>query len=95
MDLIYIDENRIDIGILKDYELDFEIGSENNFQITTSTENNVIPMGGYFYFKDTEYGGKITTLKVDTMQNRLYYGGRMFYGMLCDKVICPDSGEDY
>ena len=95
MDLIYTDENRIDIGILKDYELDFEIGSENNFQITTSTENNVIPMGGYFYFENTEYGGKITTLKVDTTQNRLYYGGRTFYGMLCDKVICPDSGEDY
>lgn len=95
MDLIYTDENRIDIGILKDYELDFEIGSENNFQITTSTENNVIPMGGYFYFENTEYGGKITTLKIDTTQNRLYYGGRTFYGMLCDKVICPDSGEDY
>lgn len=95
MDLIYTDKNRIDIGILKDYELDFEIGSENNFQITTSTENNVIPMGGYFYFENTEYGGKITTLKVDTTQNRLYYGGRTFYGMLCDKVICPNSGEDY
>ncbi len=95
MDLIYTDENRLDLGILKDYELDFEIGSENDFQITTSTENNVIPMGGYFYFENTEFGGKITTLKVDTAQNRLYYGGRTFYGMLCDKVICPDFGEDY
>ncbi len=82
MDLIYTDENRIDIGILKDYELDFEIGSENSFQITISAENNVIPMGGYFYFENTEYGGKIKQLKVDTAQNQLFYGGRTFYGML-------------
>ncbi len=95
MDLIYTDKNRIDLGILKDYELDFEIGSENDFQITANTENNVIPIGGYFYFENSEYGGKITKLKVDTAQNRLYYGGRTFYGMLCDKVICPDPGEDY
>ena len=95
MDLIYTDENRIDIEILKDYELDFEIGSENSFQITISAENNVIPMGGYFYFENTEYGGKITQLKVDTAQNQLFYGGKTFYGMLCDKVVCPNSGEDY
>ena len=31
MDLIYTDENRFDLGILKDYELDFEISSENDF----------------------------------------------------------------
>ena len=95
MDLIYTDAERLDAGVLKDYELDFEIGSENDFQITTSLDNNVIPMGAYFYFENSEYGGKISTLKVDTSQNRLYYGGRTFYGMLCDKIICPDSGEDY
>lgn len=95
MDLIYTDKNRLDLGILKDYELDFEIGSENDFQITTNIDNNVIPMGSYFYFENTEYGGKVTTLKVDTAQNRLYYGGRTFYGMLCDKIICPDAGQDY
>lgn len=44
MDLIYTDLNRLDIGVLKDYELDFEIGTENDFQITTSIDNNVIPM---------------------------------------------------
>ncbi len=95
MDLIYTDKKRLDIGVLKDYELDFEIGSENDFQIATSLDNNVIPMGAYFYFENSEYGGKISTLKVNTSQKRLYYGGRTFYGMLCDKIICPDSGHDY
>lgn len=95
MDLIYTDKNWRDIGILKDYELDLEIGNENDFQITTSIENNVIPVGGYFYFENSEYGGKITTLEVDTSKKRLKYGGRTFYGMLCDKIICPESGEDY
>ena len=55
----------------------------------------MIPIGGYFYFENTEYGGKITQLKVDTAQNQLFYGGKTFYVMLCDKVICPNSGEDY
>lgn len=59
MDLIYTETKRLDIGVLKDYELDFEIGSENDFQITTSLDNNVIPMGAYFYFENSEYGGKI------------------------------------
>lgn len=95
MDLIYTDIKRLDIGVLKGYELDFEIGSENDFQITTSLDNNVIPMGAYFYFENSEYGGKISTLKVDTSQNRLYYGGMTFYGMLCDKIICPYLGENY
>ena len=95
MDLIYTDSNRLDIGVLKDYELDFEIGTENDFQITTSIDNNVIPMGSYFYFENTQYGGKVSTLKVDTAQKRLFYGGKTFYGMLCDKIICPDSGQDY
>ncbi|MDQ5984288.1 MAG: hypothetical protein RUMPE_01335 [Eubacteriales bacterium SKADARSKE-1] len=95
MDLIYTDKNLLDMGILTDYELDLEIGSENDFQITTTTENNVIPIGAYFYFENTEYGGKVTTLKVDTRATRLYYGGKTFYGMLTDKIICPDSGQDY
>ena len=59
MDLIYIDTERLDTRVLKGYELDFEIGSENDFQITTSLDNNVIPMGAYFYFENSEYGGKI------------------------------------
>ena len=62
MDLIYTDSNLLDLGILKDYDLDFEIGSENDFQITTSLDNNVIPMNSIFYFENSEYGGKVTTL---------------------------------
>lgn len=95
MDLIYTDKNLLDLGVLTDYELDLEIGNENDFQITTPTQNNVISIGAYFYFENTEYGGKITTLKVDTSANRLYYGGKTFYGMLVDKIICPDPGQDY
>lgn len=95
MDLIYTDENLLDLGILKDYDLDLEIGTENDFQITTTLDNNVIPMNSIFYFENTEYGGKITKLKVDTGNNKLYYGGRTFYGMLCDKVIAPNAGQNY
>ena len=95
MDLIYTDSNLLDLGILKDYDLDLEIGTENDFQITTTLDNNVIPMNSIFYFENTEYGGKITKLKVDTGNNKLYYGGRTFYGMLCDKVIAPNAGQNY
>ena len=52
-------------------------------------------MNSIFYFENTEYGGKITKLKVDTGNNKLYYGGRTFYGMLCDKVIAPNAGQNY
>ena len=95
MDLIYTDENLLDLGILKDYNLDLEIGTENDFQIITNLDNNVIPMNSIFYFENTEYGGKVTILKVETGTSKLYYGGRTFYGMLCDKIIAPDAGQDY
>ena len=95
MDLIYTDENLLDLGILKDYNLDLEIGTENDFQIITNLDNNVIPMNSIFYFENTEYGGKVTILKVETGTSKLYYGGRTFYGMLCDKIIVPDAGQDY
>lgn len=95
MDLIYTDQNRLDIAVLRDFELDFEIGTENNFEIRTSMDNNVVPVGSYFYFEGTEIGGKVTGIRVDTAAEILMYYGKTFYGMLKDKIICPNPGADY
>lgn len=95
MDLIYTDKNRLDVAVLNGYELDFEIGEENDFQICTHTKNNVIDVGGYFYIENTEYGGRIDKIKVNTSENKLYFSGPTFYGILAKKIICPDVGQDY
>ena len=47
MDLIYTDSNLLDLGILKDYVLDFEIGTENDFQIMRKRNKNEFFCGKY------------------------------------------------
>ena len=96
MDLIFMDKERRDLGVLKDYDLDLAFGiSENNFECTVA-ENNHCCQGGYFlYIEGTEYGGIIDEIKVNTEQKEIVYKGRTWHGILESKIIEPDAGENY
>lgn len=96
MDLIYADKNKNDVGVLKDYKYDLAYGSgENDFEITVTTDNHVCTEDYYIYIEDTEYGGVIDSVEVDTKNQTVKYKGRTFHGILDKKVISPDSGQDY
>ena len=42
MDLIYMDEKKRDIGVMKNFTLDLAFGEdENNFELSTVMENDV------------------------------------------------------
>lgn len=96
MDLIYTDENREDVGVLLDYQMDLAFGdSENDFTVQVSIDNHVCDEDYWFYIEGTEYGGIIDDIEVNTETKRVTYKGRTFHGLIESKIVCPDDGDDY
>ncbi len=96
MDLIYMNSEKEDVGVLNDYSLDLAIGNdENDLQCTLPLEQNCLAGSYYLYMEGSEYGGIVDRVKVDTKNKRVQYTGRSWHGILESKVICPDAGEDY
>lgn len=96
MDLIYMNENKEDVGILTNYTFDLAYGTdENDFELTTSINNTLMKSGYIIYIENTEYGGIIDSIEVDTANEVLIYRGRTWHGILASKIIQPPNGEDY
>lgn len=96
MDLIYTDERRQDVGVLKDYTFDLAFGSdENDFELTLDAKNHCCTPDCLLYIENTEYGGIVDGLGVVTNDNNLSYKGRTWHGVLASKIIAPRtvSGE--
>lgn len=96
MDLIYANQNKEDIGVMKNYKFDLAYGAdENDFELTTNINNHVCEQGFILYMEGTEYGGIIDSIRVKTSSEELYYSGKTWHGLLESKIIEPDTGEDY
>lgn len=95
MDLIYTDASRIEQGVLKNYDVDFDTTGNKDFQISVGITNNVLKGGFLWYIEGTEYGGKVDKEKIITESNEIHYTGRNARGLLCSKVIEPPKGSDY
>ena len=95
MDLIYMDKNGIEKGVLRNYSLDLDCGDTNDFQIAVGIYNNVLKHTDRFYIENTEYGGIIDSVKSDTRNSKIYYSGRTWRGILSKKIIRPLPGDDY
>ena len=96
MDLIYADTQKKDLGVLMAYSLDMAYGSdENNFECTIDRGAHCCEKGFFLYAEGTEYGGIIDKIRVNTEKDEVTYKGRTWHGVLENKVICPDEGQDY
>ena len=96
MELIYANEKREDIGALHDYSFDLAYGKdENNFELTLSRDELCCKNDYIIYIENTEYGGIIDEIGVNTNSNNIVYKGRSWHGVLNKKVICPEIGQDY
>lgn len=95
MDLIYMNENREDIGVLQDYSLDLAFGAdENSFECQIQASNHCCEKNYMLYMEGTEYGGIVDGIGIDTESNTVTYSGRTWHGVLASKVILPlQSGE--
>jgi len=99
MDLIFADVyegDLIDRGILHNYEYDFSFGEDDNdFELKIPLSGTRLAQGQVVYLNDTEYGGIIDAVKVDTANQMLIYSGRTWHGILEGKVLYPRKGEAY
>lgn len=96
MDLIYMNADKEDINVMRDYALDLAFGmDENNFECSILKANHCCEAGFYLYAEGSEYGGIIDDLGIDTEADEVKYCGRTWHGILNSKILQPDSGEDY
>ena len=96
MDLIFTNAERVDQGVLLDYELDMAFGSdENNFECNISSNMHCCDAGWMLYMDGTEYGGIIDAIQSKSDTKEVIYSGRTWQGVLNAKVLEPDSGADY
>lgn len=96
MDLIYMNAQKQDIGVLLNYDFDLAFGSdENDFELKLSVNDHCCEAGYYVYIEGTEYGGVIDAIASDTAAEEVTYTGRTWHGILNSKVLCPDAGQDY
>lgn len=93
--VIYTDSNRLPQGEVHNYSIDLDIGKDNDFQISMNLKNHCMSHGSIWYVENTEYGGIVDDVKIDTKKNIVYYSGRAFRGILEKKIIEPESGQDY
>lgn len=96
MDLIYMDVERKDLGVLQNYELDMAFGrDENNFECTIAALAHCCEPGFFLYAEGTEYGGIVDSIESNNETKEVIYSGRTWHGILNSKVIEPDSGQAY
>lgn len=95
MDLIYMNSQMVDQGILQDFEMDLAFGAnENNFECRIPSNMHCCNAGDYLYIEGTEYGGTVDSIEVVSATGEVIYYGRTWHGILGSKVIMPlKSGE--
>lgn len=98
MDLIYTNAQKIEQGVITKFSLDLEESTDKDkctFEIQTAIENLVLELGSFIHIDETEYGGQVDAIKIDTAQSIAYASGRTWRGMLGSKVIEPTAGSAY
>ena len=96
MDLIYMNAEKEDIGVVNDHTLDLAFGSdENDFECKVVRSNHCCEEGYFLYYEGTEYGGIIDDIESDTEKDEITYHGRTWHGILNSKILEPDAGEDH
>lgn len=94
MDVVYMDAYGREIGILPWVEGDFTIGKSNSFQLKVP-KNLGIEQDYRLAIDGQEYGGIIDGVDIDTSADYMTVSGRTWHGMLQNRIIRPNSGQDY
>lgn len=89
MDVIFAKPNGEEVGFLTDFDLDLEVGGSNDFEVGTTADEKIMDFRWKIYVNDTEYGGIISDIDVDTASNRIAYSGQTWRGLLDNYIITP------
>ena len=95
--IVVADANGAELRSLLFTEYDFEVGDDDNTFLVTClrSEWETIYDGSRIYIPNTEYGGLFKRLKTNTKNGTISAGGYTWRGMLQNKVLCPEAGDDY
>lgn len=101
LEYIYTDASYNELGYLTHFDADIEIGeydvSKNDFELTLSLEDRdpLFTIGSLFYKENTEIGGVIQRLKINTSDNTITMVGVTFRGLLKKEYVQPRAGSAY
>lgn len=102
VDLIVTDANRVDKWAVQSYALDLAYGAgdgENDFELSYAPGTPGPPMlgeGCLVYVDGGEYGGMVADVEEDTADGGMItWTGPTWHGLLAQKIIQPDAGQDY
>lgn len=96
VDLIYTDENRKDLGVLQEFSFDCAFGKdENSFELIMPRREKLLSEGCFVYVENSEIGGVVDKIGVNTTENQIIYKGRTWHGIIAERTIEPPVGEDY
>ena len=99
MGFIVASSTRREIGYIDPFiAIDFELGGNNDFEITLNLDDwsrEFYDYGHLVYRPNTEYGGIIEDMEVNTKDNTIKLRGYTWRGLLTQKIIEPPSGEPY
>lgn len=101
LEYIYTDASYNELGYLAHADADIEIGkygvSKNDFELTLSLEDRdpLFTIGSLFYKENTEIGGVIQRLKINTSYNTIILIGPTFRGLLKKEYVQPPAGSSY
>lgn len=91
MDLIYTNKNKLEQGVVRNYSLDMEDATTSSarctFEVQLPSEDNFLEIGSYLYIPNTDIGGRVDALKVDTASKTIYASGRTWRGLLATKLF--------
>lgn len=91
MDIIFMDENRTELGILQHCILDYDVAKDKDFELKTLDDEGLLKAGWWWYIPNTEYGGRIDKISHDTKSKVVTYYGRNWRGIMASKIIAPAS----
>lgn len=101
LDFIYTNPEWVELGYLNNCSIDLEIGkykvATNDFEITINNNHwdKEFNKGSLFYSNNSEFGGMIKSVKVDTASNNVILRGKTFRGILEKEYIQPPLDEAY
>lgn len=95
MDIIYTDSTGADVGIIQNYDLDFDIGDTEDFEIKLPYDAEILDEGCFLYAVGSEVFGIVDGFTVNSEERSMMYHGRTIRGIMNKKIIEPLVGEDY
>ena len=85
-----------ELAYLDDAEVDVDIGTDNDFELTISMADygENYAYGNRIFIPDTEYGGLIEDMNVITANDEIKLNGYTWRGLLTQKVVEPPDGAE-